>query len=177
MGHAMQKRIFRIMCEAKAQISLHSDQGLYGPLTESLDICLFVWFELNVAFNNLSVISRQCLDVTGSSMLTFRVLSHWNIMPQTLWHDISPRHIKLTLSWPDPIPSSTFFNAERQAKEQLVPFLKSLVWPGRGSNIGYYSMYEKRAKAWMINRMHRMIWIWILRLFEDTFSLDAAQMM
>ena len=27
-----------------------------------------------------------------------------------------------------------FLNAERQAKKQLVPFLKSLVWPGRGSN-------------------------------------------
>ena len=27
-----------------------------------------------------------------------------------------------------------FLDAERQAKEQLVPFLKSLVWPGRGSN-------------------------------------------
>ena len=34
-------------------------------------VCLFclIW-----AFNNLSVISRQCLDVIGSSMLTFRVL-------------------------------------------------------------------------------------------------------
>ena len=69
---------------------------------------LFVWFGLNVAFNNLSVISRQCLDVTGSSMLTFRVLPHWNIMPQTLWHDIPPSHIILTLSWPVLIPSSTF---------------------------------------------------------------------
>ena len=68
----------------------------------------FVWFGLNVTFNNLSVISRQCLDVTGSSMLTFRVLSHWNIMPQTLWYDIPPSHIILTLSWPVPIPSSTF---------------------------------------------------------------------
>ena len=31
-----------------------------------LFVCLFVWFGLNVAFNNLSVISRRCLDVTGS---------------------------------------------------------------------------------------------------------------
>ena len=65
-------------------------------------------FGFNVAFNNLSVILWRCLDVTGSSMLTFRVLPHWNIMPQTLWHDIPPSHIILTLNWPVPIPSSTF---------------------------------------------------------------------
>ena len=55
-------------------------------------ISLFVWFGLNVAFNNLSVISRWCLNVAGSSMFTYRVLPHWNIMPQTLWHDIPPPH-------------------------------------------------------------------------------------
>ena len=96
-------------------------------------ICLFVWFGLNVAFNNLSVISRRCLDVAGSSMPTFRVLPHWNIMPQTLWHDIPPSHIILTLSWP--VLALYFLNAECQAKEQLAPFLKSLVWPGWGSNL------------------------------------------
>ena len=32
-------------------------------------VSLFVWFGLNVAFNNLSVISRRCLDVAGSSLL------------------------------------------------------------------------------------------------------------
>ena len=78
--------------------------------------CLFVWFGLNVAFNNLSVISRRCLDVTGSSMLTFRVLPHWNIMPQTLWHDIPPSHIILTLSWPVLIPSSTFLMLSAKRK-------------------------------------------------------------
>ena len=35
---------------------------------------LFVLFGLNAAFNNLSVILRWCLDVAGSSILTFRVL-------------------------------------------------------------------------------------------------------
>ena len=57
----------------------------------------FVWF---AAFNNLSVISWWCLDVAGSSMLTFRVLPHWNITSQTLWHDIPPSPILQTLSWP-----------------------------------------------------------------------------
>ena len=93
-------------------------------------VLLCVWFGLNVAFNKLSVISRRCLDVAGSSMLTFRVLPHWNITPQTLWHDIPPSHIILTLSWPVLL---NLLNTERQAKEQQVPFLKSLVWSGRGS--------------------------------------------
>ena len=77
---------------------------------------MFVWSGLNVAFNNLSIISWRCLDETGSSMLTFRVLPHWNIMPQTLWHDIPPSHIILTLSWPDPIPSSTFLMLSAKRK-------------------------------------------------------------
>ena len=33
-------------------------------------------FGLNVVFNNISVISRHCLVATGSSVLTFIVLSH-----------------------------------------------------------------------------------------------------
>ena len=40
-----------------------------------------VWFGFNVLFNNHSVISRQCLVVTVSSMLTFIVLLHCLIPP------------------------------------------------------------------------------------------------
>ena len=40
-------------------------------------------FGFNVAFNNFSVISRRFPVVTGSSVLTFIVLPHWSIMPQT----------------------------------------------------------------------------------------------
>ena len=94
-----------------------------------LFVCLFDSFGLNVAFNNLSVISRRCLDVAGSSILSFRMLPHWNITLQTLWHDIPPSHIILTLRWPVlalltalvPWPQ-LLLNAERQTKEQLVPF-------------------------------------------------------
>ena len=42
---------------------------------------MYIWF--NVIFNNFSFISQQCLVVTGISMLTFIVLPHWRIMPQT----------------------------------------------------------------------------------------------
>ena len=90
--------------------------AVYVSYKNSLFLILFVWFGLNVAFNNLSVISRRCLDVAGSSMLTFRVLPHWNIMPQTLWHDIPPSHIILTLSWPVLIPSSTFLMLSAKRK-------------------------------------------------------------
>ena len=56
-------------------------------------IALFVLFGLYVAFSNISVISR--LDVAGSSMLTFRVLPHWNITPQALGMIFLP----VTLYW------------------------------------------------------------------------------
>ena len=59
----------------------------------SVVCCCLLWF--NVAFNNGSVISRRCLVATGSSMLTFIVLPHWSIMPQTL--DSIPHPV--TLSW------------------------------------------------------------------------------
>ena len=49
-----------------------------------------------------SVILRRCLVATGSSMLTFIVLPHWSIMPQTLdkltWYHTS--HTILTLGQP-----------------------------------------------------------------------------
>ena len=95
---------------------IHIPKKLHGYISNGYWFVCFVWFGLNVAFNNLPVISRQRLDVTGSSMLTFRVLPHWNIMPQTLWHDIPPSHIILTLSCPVPIPSSTFLMLSAKRK-------------------------------------------------------------
>ena len=59
------------------------------------------------SFKKISVTSWGCLDVAGNSMLTFRVLPHWNIVPDT-WHDIPPSYIILTLSWPFQIPNSAF---------------------------------------------------------------------
>ena len=107
------------------------NKNLLRILKNLLFLCLFVWFGLNVTFNNISVISWWWLDVAGSTMLTFRVLPHWNIMPQPLWHDILP--ITLYWHWADQL-QLYFLNAERQAEEQLVPFLKSLIWPGQGLN-------------------------------------------
>ena len=62
------------------------------------------WF--NVAFNNFSVISRRYLvAATGSSMLSFIVLSHWSIIPNTL--DMMPHLVTLSWHWVDTSPSST----------------------------------------------------------------------
>ena len=60
-----------------------------------MDKGLFVLIMLYITFNNISVISQRCLDVAGSSMLTFRVLPHWNIMPPTLDMIFHP----VTLYW------------------------------------------------------------------------------
>ena len=45
-------------------------------IAELLISGLFVLFRFYITFNDLSVISRQCLDVAGSSMFTSEVLPH-----------------------------------------------------------------------------------------------------
>ena len=60
--------------------------------TVTMCVCIFGF---NIAFKNFSVISRQCLVVAGSSMLTFIVLPHWRIMSQTLGNILHP----VTLYW------------------------------------------------------------------------------
>ena len=62
------------------------------PSEESCCRCLF---DFNDAFSNFSVISRRCLVAAGSSMLTFIVLPHWSIIPQTPDMISHP----VTLSW------------------------------------------------------------------------------
>ena len=62
-------------------------------------VCLFVCSGLT-SLSTLSVISRPCLVVTGSSMLTFIVLPHCGIRSQTLLPDTTPSHIILTLERP-----------------------------------------------------------------------------
>ena len=69
--------------------------------------CFFFLFDLcacvfNVAFNNLSVLLRRCLVVTGNS-----VLSHWSI-----------------LKWYNPVNLGRPVLALPRNEKQLVPFLK-----------------------------------------------------
>ena len=48
------------------------------------------------SLSTLSVISRRCLVVTGSSMRTLIVLPHYGIRSQTLLPDTTSSHIILT---------------------------------------------------------------------------------
>ena len=70
-----------------------------------------ILFRLNVASNYRPVILRRCLDVTGSSMLTLRMLPHWHITPQT--HDV--KFHPVTLYW-HRTNQFRFLNAERKRK-------------------------------------------------------------
>ena len=84
-------------------ISAASDQGLH-----CLPITLF-----------LSGIWRRCLNVAWCSLLTFRVLPHWKVPPQT--HDMI--FLIVTLYWHRADQLWFYFlNAEGQAKYQIVPF-------------------------------------------------------
>ena len=88
-------------------------------------VCLFVL----VTFNNFSVISLRCLVATGSSMLSYIVLPHWSIMPQTL--DMIPHPVTLSWHW---VNQSELYPVWVPSEEQLVPFLTTLVCQGPGSN-------------------------------------------
>ena len=74
----------------------------------SLAVSAFLKMQHNIMFvclgltslSTLSVISRRCLVVTGSSMLTFIVLPHCGIRSQTLLPDTTPSHIILTPEQP-----------------------------------------------------------------------------
>ena len=91
------KRNFKAYAESK-----DSDQPV-KPHSLIMGLVFFVFLGFYIIFQQ-SFILQWCLDVTGSSMLTFRVLPHWN-MPQI--HDIPPSHIIPTSGWPVLIPNST----------------------------------------------------------------------
>ena len=83
--------------------------------------CCCCLLGFNVAFNNFSFVSQRCLVATGSWMLTFIVLPHWSIMPQTLdmiQHPVTlSRHIILI----EPVIS-------RSPKRTLSFYRKSDIW-------------------------------------------------
>ena len=83
------------------------------------------------SLSTLPVISRWCLVVTGSSMLTFIVLPHCGIRSQTLLPDTTSSHIILTSEPPVLALPSKIHVPNR---EQLVPLLTTLVCRGPGSN-------------------------------------------
>ena len=75
--------------------------------------CQFVLFRFYLNFYNHSVISRQCLDVAGSSMLTFKSAALLKYQSPETSHDI----LLVTL-----YQHQAGLHAEHQAKEHLLPF-------------------------------------------------------
>ena len=86
-------------------------------------ICLFL---LNVAFNNCSVISRQCLVATGSNAHFFSTASLKYHGPDT-WHDTTSSHTILILGRP-------VLALPRKSECQASTILTTLVYHGPGSN-------------------------------------------
>ena len=85
-------------------------------------MCVCV-FGFNVAFNNFSVISRRCLVATGSSMLIFVVLPHWNIMSQTL--DMIPHPVTISWHWVD---QSKLYPGSLSAKRGAASTIFLRIW-------------------------------------------------
>ena len=86
-------------------------------------ICLFL---LNVAFNNCSFISRQCLVATGSNAHFFSAASLKYHGPDT-WHDTTSSHIIMILGRP-------VLALPRKSECQASTILTTLVYRGPGSN-------------------------------------------
>ena len=86
-------------------------------------ICLFL---LNVAFNNCSVISRQCLVAIGSNAHFFSTASLKYHGPDT-WHDTKSSHIILIRGRP-------VLALPRKSECQASTILTTLVYRGPGSN-------------------------------------------
>ena len=82
----------------------------------------------STSLSTLSVISRRCLVVTGSSMLTYIVLPHFGIRSQTLLPDTTSSHIIQKPERP------VLALPQKSEGEQLVPLLTTLVCRGPGSN-------------------------------------------
>ena len=85
-----------LILQASCLFRYHMSRCIRKP---SICICLFVCSGLTL-LSTLSVISRRCLVVTGSSMLTFIVLPHCGIRSQTLLPDTTSSHIILTPEQP-----------------------------------------------------------------------------
>ena len=80
-------------CAVAIYMLLFCSCNEYWLFFMSIDLdCLSVCSGLT-SLSTLSVISRQCLVVTGSSMLTFIVLPHCGIRSQTLLPDTTSSHI------------------------------------------------------------------------------------
>ena len=117
--------------------------------------CCCCLFGFNVAFINFSIISRQCLVVTESSMLTFIALPHWSIMPQTLHmiqHPVTlTRHWVLTLSakWG---AAGTIFNDWYVAARDWtchLAFFEAGHSTGWGSGAGVYFSVVHNVRKWV----------------------------
>ena len=84
-----------------------------------------------------AIFQSNCDGVWMCRELTFRELNYYS---RNTWHEIPTVTNKIKIYWykcTGPTSSGflvLFFNAEHKEKEQLVPFLNSLVWLSQGSN-------------------------------------------
>ena len=84
-------------CHVTAYFMCPNSYNFYNGSNVPRKQCFFCLFWFNDAFNTFSDISRLCLVATGSSVLTFTVLPHRSIMPQTL--DMIPHSVTLSWHW------------------------------------------------------------------------------
>ena len=111
--------------------------------------CLFGFY---IALNNFSVISRQCLVATRSSMFTVIVLPHWSIMPSHLtWYHTQSHYPDTGSTSPSSTPLIWV-----PSEEQLVPFLTTLV---------YHQFWGVQFLV-VCMLMHNLVWMGMICMLE-----------
>ena len=98
-------------------------------ISRKFTLFIFMVHFVAVVCSGLTSRSQRCLVATGSSMLTFIVLPHWCIMPQTL--DMIPHPVTLSWHWVD--QSYLHILIWVPSEKQLVPFLTTLLCLSPGS--------------------------------------------
>ena len=101
--------------------------------------CLFDWSDFVFLFD-LGLMSLSTIFQSYHNGVWMWQGAQCSLLERCLTGISRPRHfdmifhpVTLYCHWADQF-KLYFLNTERQAKEQLVPFLKSLVWQGQGSN-------------------------------------------
>ena len=92
----------------------------HGSVLGPLLLLLYIIFFFDLGVTSLSTIFQSYRDGVwmwqGAQCSLLECCLTEISCPKTLWHDIPPSHIILTLSWPVPIPSFTFLMLSAKRK-------------------------------------------------------------
>ena len=124
----------------------------------------FIWALRH--FQQSSVIPRWCLNVAGSSMLTFRVLPHRNTMPQTL--DKISQSVTLYWHWADLFWFLALLcvqTKERKIKKVLASYSTMRTWKNDLPHVKTFWLFPFCTLHWL-----RVLFLWKWKYIKSRLS-------